>query len=60
MYSITMQETITIQNQAKLITVKPQTKFIEIGAVLHEVGYHYDRVVGKMVKGKGNKKVLWY
>jgi hypothetical protein len=53
-------ESLTIYNQAERTTVKPETKFIEIGAVLYEVGYHYKRKVGKMVKGKGNKQVLWY
>lgn len=49
-----------IYNQAKRITVKPRTKLIEIGGNLHEIGYHYNRNVGKMKKGKGNKKVSWF
>ena len=62
-HSIDMQTTqiprVEIYNQAERVTVKPQTKFIEIAAVLYEVGYHYKRKVGKMVKGKGNKQVVW-
>lgn len=53
-------ERIEIYNQADMVTVKPQTKFIEIAATLFEVGYHYKRKVGKMQKGKGNKQVVWY
>ena len=49
-----------IINQAERITVKPQTKFFEIAAVLYEIGYHYKRRIGKMQKGRGNKRVLWY
>lgn len=58
--NLTKKPNVEIFNQAKRVTVKPKTKLIEIGGTLHEVGYHYMRKVGKMKKGKGNKKVVWY